>query len=110
MFRQLLRRFVLPQLLIIGVLAGAIVWVAAIQLGHASTDETQFTRRLVPILLIALLAAIVAAIASTFAAYRFALTHVDDIAHLFANAVPADAPKKPDLSGHGDRESALRDV
>ena len=110
MFRQLLRRFVLPQLLIIGVLAGTIVWVAAIQLGHASADETQFTRRLVPILLIALVAAIVAAIASTFAAYRFALAHVDDIAHLFANAVPAAAPKMPDLSGRGDRESSLRDV
>jgi two-component system phosphate regulon sensor histidine kinase PhoR len=110
MFRQLLRRFVLPQLMIIGVLAGAIVWVAAIQLGHAAREETQFTRGLIPILLIALLATVIAAIASTFAAYRFATTHVDDIAHLFANAVPAAAPKKPDLTRRGDRESTLKDV
>ena len=110
MFRQLLRRFVLPQLLIIGILAGAIVWVAAIQLGQASEDEGQFTRGIIPILLIALIAAIIAAIASTFAAYRFAVSHVDDITHLFANAVPAAAPRKPDLSGRRDRESTLHDV
>ncbi len=110
MFRQLLRRFVLPQLLIIGVLAGAIVWVAAIQLGHATEEEGQFTRGIIPILLIALLAAVAAAVASTFAAYRFALGHVDDITHLFAQAVPAAAPKRPDLTGRGDRESTLHDV
>ena len=110
MFRQLLRRFVLPQLLIIGILAGAIVWVAAIQLGHTAADESAFTRAIIPILLIALVAAVIAAIASTFAAYRFAVSHTDDIAHLFANAVPAAAPKQPDLSGRGDRESAIHDV
>src|SRR5918993_5126950 len=79
MFRQLLRRFVLPQLLIISILAGAIVWVAAIQLGHATEEEGQFTRGIIPVLLIALLAAVAAAVASTFAAYRFALGHVEDI-------------------------------
>ena len=110
MFRQLLRRFVLPQLLILGILAGAIVWVAAIELGHATEEEGQFTRGIIPVLLIALLAAVAAAIASTFAAYRFALGHVDDIAHMFAQAVPAAAAKKPDLTGNRDRESALYDV
>ena len=110
MFRLLLRRFVLPQLLIISILAGAIVWVAAIQLGHATEDEGQFTRGIIPILLIALVAAVAAALASTLAAYRFAVSHTDDIAHLFAQAVPAAAPKKPDLIGNRDRESTLYDV
>jgi two-component system phosphate regulon sensor histidine kinase PhoR len=109
-FRQLLRRFVLPQLLIIGILAGAIVWVAAVQLGHATEEDVQFTRGIIPILLIALLAVAAAAVASTFAAYRFALGHIDDITHLFASAVPAAAAKKPDLSGRRDRESTLYDV
>ena len=108
MFRQLLRRFVLPQLLIIGILAGAIVWVSATQLGQATVDA-QFVRHVIPILLIALFATIAAAIASIFAAYRFAASHVDDIAHLFANAVPATAVNRPKLI-HEDRESTLRDV
>jgi len=110
MFRQLLRRFVLPQLLIISILAGAIVWVAAVQLGHATEEEGQFTRGIIPILLMALIAAVAAAIASTLAAYRFAVSHTDDIAHLFAQAVPAAAPNKPDLIGNRDRESTLHDV
>jgi two-component system phosphate regulon sensor histidine kinase PhoR len=110
MFRQLLRRFVLPQLLIIGILAGAIVWVAAIQVGQATEDDTQFIRGVIPILLIALIATVIAAIASTFAAYRFAVGHIDDIAHLFANAVPAAAPRKANLTAQRDRESTLYDV
>ena len=109
MFRQLLRRFVLPQLLIIGVLGAAIAWAAAVQLGHASGDEAELTRRLIPLLLIALLVTVAAAIASTFLAYRFAAGHVDDIAHLFATAVPATARKKTG-PWEVDRESALRDV
>ena len=112
MFRQLLRRFVLPQLLILGVLAAAIVWVAAIQLGQATEDEGRFTRHVIPVLLIAFAATVVAAAASTFAAYRFAAGHVDDIAHLFANAVPAAAAWRANASGAGggDRASALHDV
>ncbi|MEA2734593.1 MAG: two-component system, OmpR family, phosphate regulon sensor histidine kinase PhoR, partial [Humisphaera sp.] len=109
MFRQLFRRFVFPQLLIIGVLAAAIVLMAAIQLGHTTNDETQFTRHLVPILLIAFVMSVIAALASTFAAYRFAASHIDDIAHLFATAVPAAASKGP-RADDGDRESALHDV
>jgi two-component system phosphate regulon sensor histidine kinase PhoR len=110
MFRQLLRRFVLPQLLILAVVGGAIVWVSAVQLAQAAEDQRQFTRGIAMILIIAFVVVLVAAVASTFAAYRFAAGHVDDIAHLFAQAVPAAAPNKPDLSGNRDRESTLYDV
>jgi PAS domain S-box-containing protein len=112
MFRQLLRRFVLPQLVIIVALAAAVAWVSAVQLGHATKDETELTGRLVAVLLVALIATIAAAVATTFAAYRFAVSHVDDIAHLFATAIPsatAAARKKAGPWEH-DRESSLRDV
>jgi two-component system phosphate regulon sensor histidine kinase PhoR len=109
MFRQLVRRFVLPQLLILGILSGAIIWVSAVQLGHATDNDSRFTRLLIPILSISFLVTLGAAIASTFAAYRFAVSHVEDISHLFASALPAAMPKKPRYAGI-DPESTLYDV
>jgi two-component system phosphate regulon sensor histidine kinase PhoR len=88
-FRDLVLRFLLPQIALIVLALVAVVIVASVQVEEGSA-------RLTPIVWCAVVSFLVAAIGSALLAVHFLKSHLDRVARALTAAVPAASPKYPD--------------
>jgi two-component system phosphate regulon sensor histidine kinase PhoR len=100
LYRALLLRFLLPQLLLLGALGATVAIVAAVQVG-------QDNGRIAPLVWTALAATAVTVLCSWWIAHRFTSRHLQEIAQLFSAAIP-DASQRP--SFEGDRQDVIHDI